>query len=304
MLLPAVQQVREASRRASCANNLRQIAVATMNFESSFSALPAGTTSISNNDVHHTWAAFILPHMEENNSHDEIDFDVASWWPWVAGQGWNYDPPANPDAPWAIRKYPVYTCPSQPEVVHTSTAGAFSHGNYVANSGFVYAVRQVTSESQMEFENPRNLRGPFEKEFSMQSKGVSLQTISDGTSSTAMYAETKLFPGNDGRGLLFLSSGTYYQHWFTPNAVGDDQNEFCDPNSQEYPCRDDGVATRVGSLTSRSFHPVGVNVVFTDGHVEFISENIDRRVWVMMGTRAQADFEETPLVDPLPPIFD
>ena len=143
MLLPAVQSVREAARRASCSNNLRQIAIATHNFESAFMTLPAGTSSDRFNDVHHTWAAYILPYMEENNSYQTIDFSVQSWWPFVLAAGWTLNPPGNPLAEWAQRKYPVYQCPSQTRVVHTGVAGAFSHGNYVANSGFVYAVRQL-----------------------------------------------------------------------------------------------------------------------------------------------------------------
>ena len=120
-----------------------------------------------------------------------------------------------------------------------------------------------------------------------------------------MLAETKLFPGNDGRGLLFLSSGTYYQHWFTPNSQGDDQNEFCDPvQDPQYPCRDDGVAFRVGSLVSRSFHPGGVNVSFVDGRVTFISDTVSRLAWAAMGTRKQADLESSALPNPLPPVFD
>ncbi len=307
MLLPAVQQVREAARRVTCANNMRQISLASLNFESAHQELPAGASSLapSFRDVNHTWAAYVMPFMELNNAYDTIDFSKASWEPWVEAAGWNFNPPANPTAEWAIAKYPVYTCPSQPVITHTGTAGAFSHGNYVANSGFIYAIRQVTNQGERDAENPVNLRGPFEKRFANDPSGVGLQSLSDGTSNTASFAETKLFRGNDGRGLLFLSSGTFYQHWFTPNSRGDDQNEFCDPNQDpRFPCRDDGVATRVGSLASRSFHHGGVNVSFADGHVTFVTNEISRLTWAAMGTRGQGDLEDFPLVDPLPAIFD
>ena len=120
-----------------------------------------------------------------------------------------------------------------------------------------------------------------------------------------MFAETKLFPGNDGRGLLFLSSGTYYQHWFTPNSQGDDQNEFCDPTQMDprYPCRDDGIGTRVGGLVSRSYHTGGVNVAVCDGSVRFVNDTIDRAVWAAFGTRARGDLEGSGLPS-LPPVFD
>ncbi len=293
LLLPAVQAAREAARRSQCSNNLRQIILASMNFESARNALPAGTTS-TGNDVHHTWATFILPFAEEGNIHDSIDFTRPSWHSFVSGS----------PAPWTFHDYSLYRCPSQGTVVHTEVAGNFSHGNYVANSGFLYAIRQITTMDRRDDENPKSLRGPFEKSFDTDPIGVPLKRISDGLSKTAMFAETKLFEGNDGRGLLFLSAGTFYQHWFVPNSVGDDQNEFCDTGSEMFPCRTDGRPTRVGSLTSRSFHPGITHVGNADGSVAGIDNSIDRRAWAALGTRGQNDIESSGLPDPLPPVFD
>lgn len=293
LLLPAVQAAREAARRSQCSNNLRQIILASMNFESARGALPAGTTS-TGNDVHHTWATFILPFAEEGNIHNSIDFTKPSWHSFVTGT----------PAPWTFHNYSLYRCPSQGTVVHTSTAGNFSHGNYVANSGFLYAIRQITTKEQRDKENPSALRGPFEKGFDADPAGVALKRISDGLSKTAMFGETKLFAGNDGRGLLFLSSGTFYQHWFVPNSVGDDQNEFCDKDSESFLCRTDGRATRVGGLTSRSFHPGITHVGNADGSVAGVANSIDRRAWAALGTRGQGDVEGSSLPNPLPPVFD
>lgn len=295
LLLPAVQAAREAARRSQCSNNLRQIILASLNFESARNALPAGTTSTAGNDVHHTWATFILPFSEEGSIHSTIDFINPSWHSFVRG---------NP-APWTFHEYSLYRCPSQGTVVHTSTAGNFSHGNYVANSGFIYAIRQITTREKRDEENPKALRGPFEKGFDTDPAGVAMKQISDGVSKTAMFAETKLFPGNDGRGLLFLSSGTFYQHWFVPNSVGDDQNEFCDnAGSEPFLCRITGRPTRVGGLTSRSFHPGITHVGNADGSVAGVADAIDRRAWAALGTRGQEDVEGSSLPDPLPPVFD
>jgi prepilin-type N-terminal cleavage/methylation domain-containing protein len=81
MLLPAVQSVREAARRTQCLNNLRQIALATMNYESSFRTLPFGIQPYFQSspnpvtpalDGKWAWSTFLLPQMEATNSYDTL----------------------------------------------------------------------------------------------------------------------------------------------------------------------------------------------------------------------------------------
>ncbi len=66
LLLPAVQQAREAARRMSCQNNLRQLGLALHNYESAFKAFPPSRIS-SSSPVFHNLAAMILPQIEQNN---------------------------------------------------------------------------------------------------------------------------------------------------------------------------------------------------------------------------------------------
>ena len=96
MLLPAVQQVRAAAQRTSCANNMRQLGLAMHNFESANQHFPPGfsSTPTSNGNVPSGtfinpetwnaapgwgWAAYLLPFMEGNNIHDQINFRSAIW---------------------------------------------------------------------------------------------------------------------------------------------------------------------------------------------------------------------------------
>lgn len=78
LLLPAVQGAREAARKASCRNNLRQVGVAMHNFETSKKHLPPGyqyAFSTSGNKLGHSWAAHLLPFMEQQPLQSRIDFD-------------------------------------------------------------------------------------------------------------------------------------------------------------------------------------------------------------------------------------
>ena len=96
MLLPAVQQVREAARRTSCANNLRQLGLAMHNFESARGWFPPGYASEPTRDGNVPsgvfidastwdaapgwgWAAHLLPFVEAGNIHDGLNFDDPLW---------------------------------------------------------------------------------------------------------------------------------------------------------------------------------------------------------------------------------
>ncbi|MEL7498619.1 MAG: DUF1559 domain-containing protein [Planctomycetota bacterium] len=77
MLLPAVNMVREAARRTSCMNNLRQLGLAMLNYESGQMKFPPGV--VDNNDdltdaMHAGWV-FILPQLEQQNIYDQYDFN-------------------------------------------------------------------------------------------------------------------------------------------------------------------------------------------------------------------------------------
>ena len=301
LLLPAVQSAREAARRTQCMNNIRQIGLGVLNHESARRRLPVGTSSTPNGDVLHTWAAYVLPYIEEASTFAEIDFSVASWYPLVTGS--NGAPPftdeANPD--WVSRQFSFYLCPSDiGPGKHELTSRFFAHGNYVANAGYIRFWRQVTSKVQRDRENPPKHRGPFEKSFDHLNTGLEVQKIKDGMSKTAMLGEVRQFPGNDGRGLLYLGSGTFYCHEFTPNSIGDDNNEFCtEPHrSAPYVCSQRGLSFRLGRQTARSQHPGVVAIGFCDNSVRFVSDDVNLNLWAAMGTRALRDSEATTAVLP------
>ncbi len=74
MLLPAVQQVREAARRTQSMNNLRQIALATLNYESAYQKFPTNIVDKDGNPLL-SWRVAILPFIEENELYDQFHLD-------------------------------------------------------------------------------------------------------------------------------------------------------------------------------------------------------------------------------------
>jgi prepilin-type N-terminal cleavage/methylation domain-containing protein/prepilin-type processing-associated H-X9-DG protein len=126
LLLPAVQKVREAAARSSCTNNLHQIALAAMNYESTYQVLPSGSLQSPNGNTGSdgTWngpgcgaLAQILPYMEQTAIYNQVPAQYFS--PTAADAPWAYStPPYDPNGnatgiiPVASSVIKSYLCPS------------------------------------------------------------------------------------------------------------------------------------------------------------------------------------------------
>jgi len=116
MLLPAIQAAREAARRMSCSNNMKQIALAMHNYHDTHKTMPPAYIADEDGKPMRSWRALILPFVEQAPLYDRYDFNV----PW--------DAPENQFAVnIAIRGY---NCPSDPASEFAST-----DTNYVLITG-------------------------------------------------------------------------------------------------------------------------------------------------------------------------
>src|SRR5262249_36235642 len=139
LLLPAVQKIREAANRMQCANNLKQIGLALHNYHDTNNRFPPGyvdrnttPTSTPDNDLGPGWgwAAFLLPHLEQGNVYNQINFNQG------VGIGSN-----TAVSQMALK---VYQCPSDPyqqafpvyDSNFTTPLCTVAHGNYVGNNGW------------------------------------------------------------------------------------------------------------------------------------------------------------------------
>jgi hypothetical protein len=113
LMLPAVSRNREAARAPQCKNNLKQIAVALLNYEADYDALPPAYTVDGDGKPLHSWRTLLLPYLDQSPLYNRIDFSK----PW--------DDPVNAEA--CSRSLAIFDCPS-------STLPK-SHTTYLASVG-------------------------------------------------------------------------------------------------------------------------------------------------------------------------
>lgn len=253
LLLPAVQQAREAARRTQCKNNLGQLGIAMHNYNATFSCLPPGcvnlTGPIQNTEegYHFSWAVQLLPMAEQRNLFEGIDFDSSVY--------------AASNMSLRLTAIPMFVCPSDA----TPSWGA---GNSIARSS--YAACTGGADVPVDDRNT----GLF-----FRNSSVAWHHIRDGASNTFLAGERRLSDiGGDDLGFASGTSGSLRNTGVPINIYTDDVNALPVklPNTP-----DPLLATRGYS----SQHTGGAQFVLADGSVRFVSENIDVNTYTYLGDR-------------------
>jgi prepilin-type N-terminal cleavage/methylation domain-containing protein/prepilin-type processing-associated H-X9-DG protein len=294
LLVPAVQQVREAANRSTCQNNLHQIGVALHNYESSHRRYPAaGAYPEDGTGVSWSVQAHVLPFLEQTSLYQIIDFD----------QPYNTQPLVTQ------QRIAVFLCPSE-QNDRPRPDGAVVH--YPLSYGANFGTWQVYDP-----DTGHGGDGAF-----IINDGTAPINFTDGLSNTLAFAEIKAYtpylrdsgaPGGLGAPLPAFPAdiagygGSFKQNsghteWvdarvhqsgfttvFSPNTVvpytdGAGRVYDIDFNSSR-----EGVSpTRItyAAVTSRSYHTGLVNVLFMDASVRPIHAGIDPITWRALGTRA------------------
>lgn len=293
MLLPAVQQVREAARRTTCSNNLRQLSIACHNYESALMSFPPGMVSrkdgvpASQVLTSHAlgWGVMILPQLEQVALQDGIrdvsnNFVLARWF----GSGIDYAP----------QVLPVFICPSCPmDVANRDRNGlapvTHAKSNYVGIIGPRLTVdlnnlvnlNQTGSGQEGPITTPeQRLRTKWPGMFYLDSK-VKMAGVLDGTSNTFLFGERD---GNRFVGATGSLQGRSASTWAGPNRA-QWLNHVLGPTSRapNYTLNSigSGGATRWYSLGS--MHPGGANFARVDGSVAFVTDSIDGAAYEAFG---------------------
>lgn len=310
LLLPAVQNSREAARRAQCKNNLKQIGLALHNYAETHQVLPpgaGGTGGSGSNGERLSGIVFLLPQLDQGPLWKKIKAAPLQGGP-VTDAGFPQPPSDLP-----ILLCPTNSLPEKLPILAARRVYVFCLGD----STWHYAVNNNVS---ITIQGLTNLRGAFVWRLCR-----SFRDIEDGTSNTIFMAEravgnvsNRRLPGlmadtpnswtGSGSGCSLIgNNGTYPatasiitpemgQNW----ASGlPDQNGFSTvlpPNGTS--CLGHGIIVGQAVLaipmaTASSYHPGGINVLMGDGSVRFINENInsgDQTLNVMLTPTGQSPY--------------
>lgn len=318
LLVPAVQQVREAASRIKCANNLHQIGLALHMYHNNNYAFPPALDNRFNKHWHWSWMARILPYIEQDNLYREADQwadnkSIPVTWPhprprgtpgyahWSPWGGWVFGLSQPGQNPALSRSVPLYLCPSDanPDVVTMTVAGGHSltmtATSYLGSNGHDYRLQDGMLTSN---------------------RGIRTAEVVDGTSNT-------LLAGERGRGKTPM-----FGYWFAgcgqsdySLGEGDEQRGSADVvvGVRELNSRQNGftvldacpagpyrfqppnqIQDATGNIQPAcdefhfwSFHKGGANFVFVDGSVRFLSYSADR-VMPALATRWGNDIADLP----------
>jgi prepilin-type N-terminal cleavage/methylation domain-containing protein/prepilin-type processing-associated H-X9-DG protein len=276
LLLPAVQKVREAAARLKCQNNLKQWGLAMHNMHDATGALPEGNRS----NPRRVWVVLVWPYVEQGNMY--VQFDQTKHF---------YQPPntyVNTTNGIYAKTAPLYYCPSdRPGALWQGDIYWRARGNYVINWGNMADPYNPSDPAQ----SPALGIAPFGyTDYASRDKprATRLTDITDGTSNTLLLSEV-IQAANDAdydiRGDMLNDDRpcTMFMTLNTPNS-GTDVSPYC--NGSRYPWNPPCTNANSGFAhkAARSRHTGGVNVLFADGSVHFISNNIALATWRALGT--------------------
>lgn len=296
LLLPAVQAAREAARRMQCQNNLKQLGLAVLNYESTYKKFPGGVGA--NGCCWGTWQVAILPFIEQQAMYNLYQNSGG------ADPRPRYSHSVNRAV--VSSRLPTLTCPSDTPnapIGASATLRPITSHNYAVNYGNTSFFQTTLNgipfrgapfaayTGSTSDDGPRNATEAATWT-RVYGRHQSLGSLTDGTSNTLAAAEVLQGRQNDLRGFTWWGGASGIVTYLAPNSTSPDviTGGICrSMTSPLMPCVTATTATRPRMMGSRSLHTGGVDTVFCDGHVTFISQNIDYITWNSMGTSQGAE---------------
>lgn len=288
MLLPAVQAAREAARRMTCKNNLKQISLAVLNYETANGAFPAaGVTpgGCCSNYSYGTWTIEILPFMGQGTLYDL------------------YNPLYFNGHPWNVThvgqvKVPTFICASETNMELGRPASGigsnfeWQKGSYRANAGRAcsgdWYGNQAETSSFNNFPEAPGHKGPMIMLGHFFNDPVKISNITDGLSCTILVGE-RSEPNNEGRATYWAYAyGAYNRSGACPECAMLEDYDICTQSASH-----ENICKRGWS----SSHPSGVQFSLADGSVRLFARAMDLQVFTDMATIAGGEIIDLNKID-------
>ncbi|QDU59509.1 hypothetical protein Pan216_03380 [Planctomycetes bacterium Pan216] len=283
LLIPAVQQAREAARRMSCANKLKQIGVAMHNYHQAHATFPMGS-SYSLGRSRHAWTELVMPYLDLQPTYDRINFEI------------DYNSGTN-KAVFLNEVFPAYACPTNPNSASLrpmmgdwrgwSSDEAIQGLYYPLCAGSIRPdfgtpdcpVSDTTTAhciTEQKTETSWHVSAAF-RPYWQRTPGIAnrspygarLREITDGTKSTFMAGERN-------------AETLYWGAAFTDNFP----IAFTGQRLNSPSIRRDAANYYRNNGGFSSTHPGGGNFLMCDGSIVFVNETIDFDVYTALGDKA------------------
>jgi len=194
LLLPAVQAAREAARRSSCANNLKQLGLGLQNYHDTYLKFPMagylsrpGTVPTDRLAYHHTWLTSILPFMEQKPLYDTVNFNLRAW-----------------DQPIVATNVKYLKCPSDGGYDNPADTHNIAFTNYAGSEGYHWWETAYLDPAWGGNWTQLPIAGDYSGLFTVN-RTFGMSDIKDGTSNTVIVAEADSYGYKWG---AFQTSGT------------------------------------------------------------------------------------------------
>lgn len=305
LLLPAVQAAREAARRMQCQNNLKQIGLATLNFESALKGLPPSSYDddatpvvafprpIPANQKPRSVLFVLLPYYEQGSLQNSFD----------ASQDWRQGPPS-PNRTAISAFVPMFTCPSAPDSRRTRTINSVTFGTVVGSVTDYFVINRIRADTSSRLSPAPGSGWTAAMQPNVLTK---FGAINDGASNTLAFVESAGNPTlyNLGRRGSATATATNYLNTSAAGIWADHRTPItfdgCNPTtggafaSASSPVVTAAAATRTKAVNCSNddeiyaFHSGGANLVRCDGSVFLMSESADLQVVGSLITRAAGE---------------
>lgn len=313
LLLPAVQQAREAANRSNCKSNIRQLGIALHNYVDANRYFPLGR--VTNNPTSNiltgaygrsdtSWLCLLLPYIEQEALSSRFNFENGATGMLVMQPPYLFEG-LNANQTVVTSWISVLGCPSDnrrvfqvdPNYAAPLSTLQMTRSNYAAawgNTNF----RQTTASLTL---NKLGLPLLYQQSI-FGHRPVKMGSVEDGLSKTVALAEVNQGNTYDLRGFAWtpLPGGGMFMTRYTPNGSNDafEGTGFAVGRGDGMPnnpllrfCMDEiglpchgGTSDQESYASARSRHAGGVHVCLADGSAQFVSDSIDHRLWVALST--------------------